>query len=336
MASINDLICEALRFPEFIVTKQETLETIGKDRHFAALNIQKFYRGYKVRSEICKWNRAATVLQKYIRRWLVLWNLPNFYQEYCDWYGTWIYNKMATRIQALWRGYWVRKDQIPPREVLRRRLEIAALNEETQKSMKDSFLSSETEKMKQMDIEAEKWVLFILFKLHHHLRTYNLEGIYSTHNSKQLSPIEELFKVLPLSEYMSELKKCYYKEIAKEAPRPGYMYKAQIMRNLEDAYRNRDRSNELKKVVEREVHTQKKPFVRTPFPKKKPYEKMLYNAETYTTPRMSFARTVDPSKNICNKKFDLHVHKKAIVKEHPPPYYLDHWVKTCQEHNIPD
>lgn len=80
-----------------------------KDIHFAAVRIQRCLRGYNVRKVIKKWHKAATTIQRYVRGFLVRWHLPELYAKnlevkYCSYY-----NRMATKIQALWRGYCVNK-----------------------------------------------------------------------------------------------------------------------------------------------------------------------------------------------------------------------------------
>ncbi|KAF5290688.1 hypothetical protein FQR65_LT01978 [Abscondita terminalis] len=333
MASIQDFSCEAGNFATHILFRQAALEGVYKKYHLAALVIQSAYRGYRLRKEIRRWHQAATILQKYIRRWLVLWHLPKTYKEYYEWFCASYYHKMATRIQALWRGYWYRKDRLSPKELLKRKRELEELIEKNKKAMV-SASQAELERMGRLDKEAERWVLYILFKLHHHLRTYVTEGIYSTHNSKDLSSIEQLLKALPLYHYMANVKKIYNQRVAKEKSHyPVYMFKKHLMRNFEDAYRSRDRSFEKKCPMSDTKN--EKPFVLIYKKTQKPYEKSICNDEKYCKKEYRY-RDYDPSKNISDIEFDLMVQKKLAVKERPPPYYLDYWTHTCRVHNIPD
>lgn len=78
-----------------------------KQIYFAAVRIQRSFRGYRVRKTIKQWNKAATMIQKHVRGWLVRWHLPELYAYLLDLKYQRYYNTMATKIQALWRGYSV-------------------------------------------------------------------------------------------------------------------------------------------------------------------------------------------------------------------------------------
>ncbi|KAF2885940.1 hypothetical protein ILUMI_20235 [Ignelater luminosus] len=338
MASVQHYACQAELFPLHVIQKHATLEHIEKDRHFAALKIQRLFRGYVVRKEIAKWHRAATTIQRHIRGFLLRWHLPDMLQQYIDWSRLQYYNEMATKIQALWRGYIVRKNRVPVKDILETRQAIEEANNKIQRQMKEAFENMEKIKSRQMEKEAREWVLYILFKLHHLIRTQVQEGIYSLHGRKELSIIEELLQVLPLSEYMEELKKIYYSEIKREKSPRAYIFKTRYLQKIEDNYRNRDRSQELKKssIPLTTIKTPTKPFVLDKRLPKKPYERLALYTEKYTETGYDLSRTVDRTKHISDKDFDLHVLKKVKFEQKPPPYYIDHWSQMCEIHNIPD
>lgn len=337
MASVRQYICEAETFPVHIIRKYSSYEGINKKRHFAALKIQRVFRGYLVRKEVARWHRAATVLQKFVRRWLVLWHLPQFYEEYWQWRNWAYYHAMATRIQAVWRGYTVRKGRVPIKELLRRRLEIERLNESIVLKMRDAFKNMEKERMEQMNREAKGKVAFIVFKLHHHLRTYNREGIYSNHNSKKLSPTEILFKSLPLKGYMDGLHRRYYSDIGRERPPRRYMFPDKKMQEIEDLYRNWERSKPVTKIsvpVDEVAHD--KPFDLLTKPAEPRFERRTLCKDKYPYQQFKLERAVDRSKHVAEEDFDLFVHKKCAKERGPPPYYIDHWAKSCEEHYLVD
>ncbi|CAG2058806.1 unnamed protein product [Timema podura] len=58
-----------------------------------------------------------------------------------------------------------------------------------------------------LEQEAKQWVFYILFKLHHLLRTQALPGIYSLPNTVKLSVLEEQLKALQFTDYMKILHK---------------------------------------------------------------------------------------------------------------------------------
>ncbi|KAF5296390.1 hypothetical protein FQA39_LY12509 [Lamprigera yunnana] len=334
MASIQQYVCESEQFAAYIIKNLPAYEKLRKERHFIVLKIQAYWRGHRVRKEIRKWHQAATVLQKYVRRWLVIWHLPEIYRNYYEWYMEMYYHKMATRIQALWRGYRVRRDGMSPKESLQTRLASARANSEMTATMKNAFATMKKLKMEKLDEESKGWVLFIFFKLHHHLRTYQREGIYSEHNSKKLSSIENMLKCMPFDIYMRQLKNIYYKEITIKKPKPPYMFKDRRMQELEDFYRNRDRSYEPKDIFVPDRNIHEKPFIRSSKVPEKPYEKSIFTIGKYSTPRAYLGRPVVKAEHMSNSDFDLFVYKKAVPKEVPPPYRLDHWFSRCTQHGV--
>lgn len=60
-----------------------------------------------VRNYMRKLHHAATIIQKNVRRFLVKINLPNYLLAYLENRALSFYNKMATKIQAAFRGYTV-------------------------------------------------------------------------------------------------------------------------------------------------------------------------------------------------------------------------------------
>lgn len=83
------------------------LQEYQKETHFAALKIQRLWRGYTVRKTIEGWNIAATKIQKILRGWLLRLHLPEKYQECWEYRIKKFYDVKATKIQAWWRGYLV-------------------------------------------------------------------------------------------------------------------------------------------------------------------------------------------------------------------------------------
>lgn len=152
-----------------------------------------------VRKKIELWRKAAILIQRVVRGWLVRWHMPEYYRAYILRRQQKYYNEKATKIQSLWRGYWVRikvtetvlfllrkvyqiRKTLRVKERVAEKLRLERLNEELQRKMKEEF-----EKMKsvsEQEEESRKMVLFTLFKVHHLLRTEHREGIYSIHNSR--------------------------------------------------------------------------------------------------------------------------------------------------------
>lgn len=92
--------------------QQRSISSLSEEKekhiYFAAVRIQRLFRGYRVRKTIKHWNGKATIIQKHVKGWLVRWHLPELYAELLDLKYQRYYNQMATKIQALWRGYSVK------------------------------------------------------------------------------------------------------------------------------------------------------------------------------------------------------------------------------------
>lgn len=61
-----------------------------------------------VRKKMELWKKAAMLIQRVVRGWLVRWHMPDYYRAYILRRQRKYYNEKATKIQSLWRGYWVR------------------------------------------------------------------------------------------------------------------------------------------------------------------------------------------------------------------------------------
>ncbi|KAH8305878.1 hypothetical protein KR018_000376, partial [Drosophila ironensis] len=113
-------------------------------RNQAAITIQRHWRGFSARNKY--YGRVESMLQERVL-------------------GS--YNKSATKIQALFRGYKVRK------------------NVHDMVSLKSLQVCA-----------AEDLLNCVAFKLHHLMRTYAIPGVYSLKNSNCLSRVEKLMSSL--------------------------------------------------------------------------------------------------------------------------------------------
>lgn len=123
--------------------------------------MQRYWRGYHARILINRYlvERAQQILQDH-------------------------YNSMAIRIQAVWKGYWIRKTQINFLQLRRWLKDVYTKNDETLENMKkyvgiDSIIYNVTDglfvyRFRQgalehvenvTEREAMFWILFILFKV---------------------------------------------------------------------------------------------------------------------------------------------------------------------------
>ncbi|CAG9788175.1 unnamed protein product [Diatraea saccharalis] len=80
-------------------------------------------------------------------------------------------------------------------------------------------IRSRADDLKILEEEARQWLAFVVFKLHHLLRTYVCAGVYSEPASAQLSEFEKLLKSIQYTEYMKKLKNKYGEFVKKHQPK---------------------------------------------------------------------------------------------------------------------
>ncbi|XP_076655556.1 uncharacterized protein LOC143360508 [Halictus rubicundus] len=146
--------------------------------HQSAITIQRQWRGYCVRIFADRY-----LVERVHRMW----------QDY--------YNRMATRIQAIWRGYWVRKTVLNIPAMRRWLKNVYEKNGETVENM-NRFKQNEIKNREhRLELESMQWVLFILFKLHHLLRTKQRPGVVTRIDKNSFTFIEEMLKCFEYKKY---------------------------------------------------------------------------------------------------------------------------------------
>lgn len=79
-------------------------------------------------------------------------------------------------------------------------------------------IRSRADDLRILEEEARQWLAFVVFKLHHLLRTFARAGIYSEPMSNELSEFEKLLKSIHYTEYMKRLKRKYNEFVKKNRP----------------------------------------------------------------------------------------------------------------------
>ncbi|CAG4945715.1 unnamed protein product [Parnassius apollo] len=119
------------------------------------------------------------------------------------------YNQAATKIQALWRGHFSRREKFCYYSY-RKWLKIVKERGERRAAEAVEFaIRSKVDDLRILEEEARKWLAFVVFKLHHLLRTFVRAGIYSEPGTTELSEFENLLNSIRYTEYMKRLKKKY-------------------------------------------------------------------------------------------------------------------------------
>ncbi|XP_001360395.4 uncharacterized protein [Drosophila pseudoobscura] len=136
--------------------------------HFkAARTIQRHWRGFFSRKTLKKRNQAAITIQRWWRGFSVRKSYFKTVEKMLQNRIEMHYTKAATKIQALFRGWWIRHTVHDMRSL--RHMQICA---------------------------AEELLNCVAFKLHHLLRTYSIPGVYSLKNTTCLSRVEKLLASL--------------------------------------------------------------------------------------------------------------------------------------------
>ncbi|XP_023298509.2 protein OPAQUE1-like [Lucilia cuprina] len=133
----------------------------------AARCIQRYLRGWLLRTKYRRLRLAAIIIQREWRRFycqrLYFRKVEETLQQRIEQH----YYRAAQRIQALWRGWWVRH-----------------------------HIHDHTRLMRLQLMAGEDLLYCVAFKLHHLLRTHQIPGIYSLRNSSALSKVEQLLASL--------------------------------------------------------------------------------------------------------------------------------------------
>lgn len=79
-------------------------------------------------------------------------------------------------------------------------------------------IRSRADDLRILEEEARQWLAFVVFKLHHLLRTYCCAGVYSEPATTELSEFEKLLKSIHYTEYMKRLKRKYDEFVRKHRP----------------------------------------------------------------------------------------------------------------------
>lgn len=79
-------------------------------------------------------------------------------------------------------------------------------------------IRSRADDLRILEEEAREWLAFVVFKLHHLLRTYVSAGVYSEPATAELSEFEKLLKSIHYTEYMKRLKRKYDEFVRKHRP----------------------------------------------------------------------------------------------------------------------
>ncbi|XP_075161071.1 uncharacterized protein LOC142233897 [Haematobia irritans] len=146
----------------------------------AARCIQRFVRGWLARLTYQRKKWAVIIIQK---EWRRFYAQLRYYKKLEDLVQRCVeehYFRSAQKIQALWRGWWVREHIHNHKELLRSQL-----------------------------MAGEDLLHCVAYKLHHLLRTHQIPGIYSLRNSTAFSKVETLLSSMTFKIYTDRTRKAH-------------------------------------------------------------------------------------------------------------------------------
>ncbi|KAH9638168.1 hypothetical protein HF086_008772 [Spodoptera exigua] len=218
MASVHKLLPTAADFYAELQARSDAAENYRHKKFAAVMILIKFTRGWLVRRYLA-WlaNNARTIqcaFRKFVamkaRRAALRRAVRNKHDKY--------YAHAATIIQALWRGHYSRRTKFCYRKY---RSWLATVKERGERRAAEAAefgIRSRADDLRILEEEARTWLAFVVFKLHHLLRTYVCAGVYSDHATSELSEFEKLLKSIHYTEYMKRLKRKYDEFVRKHRP----------------------------------------------------------------------------------------------------------------------
>lgn len=302
MASLYHILVDIIRTEDDIGNECENAFRASWTYYFAAVRIQKVYRGYAVRKYLKLMHRAATIIQKTFRGWHVRYTLPDVLHEYFDKKCLNQYTEAATKIQALWRGYKVRATEICIREILENKRQAFEANEKMR-----LMIADRRKKDRESCDEECKEVLEILFNRHHLLRTYQKEGLFSEHGRHEMSLIEMFLHATPWTDYMGEIRREYM------------WHQSEVNNEPEERHFLKDMAD----ILEPDKTIQKKPLL---FKKieRSSYERMIAMTAKYSPQSVASSKNVEVNKN------DSDLNVTTDQEEYHPNF----WYRQCKIHNM--
>ncbi|XP_065601472.1 spermatogenesis-associated protein 17 isoform X2 [Cyrtonyx montezumae] len=170
--------------------RDRSIDEYIKIAYKAAIKIQSWFRGCRVRAYLRYLNKMAISIQKWWRG-----------------YQSRRYFRKMIKIQKRWRGYYVRK-YIHNYYALKKYLEAISLNNELVRNELQEYAEMNEKEKKKKDLERkEKERKYKARKMHYLLSTEQIAGIYNSPFRKSPDPMELLLrKSKPLNHRWQQVK----------------------------------------------------------------------------------------------------------------------------------
>ncbi|XP_048513439.1 LOW QUALITY PROTEIN: spermatogenesis-associated protein 17-like [Athalia rosae] len=231
MASIEALLTDASELQREIKRRNDAAESDRARKFIAARKLQAWFRGLATRKHLRMLRNSAITIQRHWRGFMARKFAKSYVKDQVKrmWWNH--YHRCATKIQALWRGYEARKNGVNIPKYKKWLHSVYEKNAEALTKMKEynglcnHHLNSRCQ-TDDDDVIAELffflqvqgvelfyarnitehnsllWILFILFKLHHLLRTESRPGVLTRIDETKFTVIEEMIRSLEYARYM--------------------------------------------------------------------------------------------------------------------------------------
>ncbi|XP_046677174.1 spermatogenesis-associated protein 17-like [Homalodisca vitripennis] len=238
MACIEHYIKDAENIFNEIVLRHGNAQNNVYIEYLAARTIQRWFRGYVTRKHLAFLNSCATTIQKHWRGYvdrkyyneLLKDAVHKMFLEY--------YNQMATKIQKVWRGHHVRTHIFSYYKLKAYINEILNKNREFLEEAKDYEAHTKHLLQKMKQEECQEWLSYLSFRVHHLIRTHQIEGVYSNHGTCEYSNLEQHLKNAKFKDFM-DLKRAKEKQKQLEEPQHNYIFEGRL-RECEEVWLHRN------------------------------------------------------------------------------------------------
>ncbi|XP_032041157.1 spermatogenesis-associated protein 17 [Aythya fuligula] len=214
MAALARLRARLPALREECFRRNRCVDEDRKIKYKAAVKIQSWFRGCRVRAYLRHLNKMVICIQK---RWRGFQSRRYFRKIVKTAYFIMkmnFYNEMAVRIQKRWRGYYVRK-YIHNYYALKKYLEAVSVNNEIVRNELQEYAEmNENERKKKDQEKKEKEKKYQARKMHYLLSTEQIAGIYNSPFRKSPDPMELLLRQSkPLSHRQQQVKSPFTDEL---------------------------------------------------------------------------------------------------------------------------
>ncbi|XP_032845380.2 spermatogenesis-associated protein 17 isoform X2 [Tyto alba] len=197
MAALARLQARLSGLREEYFRRNRAVDEDRKIEYKAAVKIQSWFRGCRVRAYLRHLNKMAIFIQKWWRG-----------------YRSRRYFSKMVEIQKRWQGYYVRK-YIHNYYALKKYLEAISVNNEIVRSELQDYTEMKENEERRKDLEKkEKEKKYQARKMHYLLSTEQIAGIYNSPFRKSPDPMELLLrKSKPLSHRQQQMKSPFDSEL---------------------------------------------------------------------------------------------------------------------------